>query len=79
MKGWLLIETLLVLLANAIVWFVTARGGQARTNPVGGLPGRVRRGLKVREPFGPHSVLFAESEGKVRWRSARTNPAVLPA
>jgi hypothetical protein len=28
MKGWLLIETLLVLLlANAIVWFVVAMGG----------------------------------------------------
>jgi len=28
MKGWLLIETLLVLLvANAIVWFVVATGG----------------------------------------------------
>lgn len=36
-------------------------------------------GLEVREPFGPHPALFAESEGKVRWRSARMNPAVLPA
>ncbi len=36
-------------------------------------------GLKVREPFGPYSTLAAESKGKVRWRSARTNPAVLPA
>jgi len=36
-------------------------------------------GLKVREPFGLHSTLIAESEGRVRWRSARTNPAVLPA
>jgi hypothetical protein len=36
-------------------------------------------GLKVREPFGPHPALFAESAGRVRWRSARTNPAVLPA
>ena len=50
----------------------------------GGLEGRVgfeptTPGLKVREPFGPHSALLAESEGKVRWRSRRTNPAVLPA
>jgi len=36
-------------------------------------------GLKVRLPFGPYSTLFAESAGRVRWRSARTNPAVLPA
>ena len=36
-------------------------------------------GLKVREPFGPYPALAAESEGKVRWRSTRTNPAVLPA
>jgi len=36
-------------------------------------------GLKVRGVFGPHPARFAESEGRVRWRSARTNPAVLPA
>ena len=33
-------------------------------------------GLKVRGPFGPHPALFAESQGKGRWRLTRTNPPV---
>ena len=48
---------------------VEGRVGFERTTP----------GLKVRLPFGPHSAVFAESAGRVRSRSARTNPAVLPA
>ena len=36
-------------------------------------------GLKVRFLFGPHSAWLAESAGRFRARSARTNPPVLPA
>lgn len=36
-------------------------------------------GSKVRFLFGPHSAWLAESAGRVRARSARTNPPVLPA
>jgi len=54
----------------------------ARLVCVGGHDKLVRSltaGLKVRGPFGPHPASLAESAGRVRWRSARTNPAVLPA
>ena len=75
-KGWLTAMGI-PLSAHARLTMAKRRGNRCLEGRVGFEP--TTPGLKVRLPFGPHSALFPESVGRVRWRSARTNPAVLPA